>query len=81
MDVLQAGSHVINDEAPEMEAGEVSSPEVQPAISLLSPKAMETAGRIVIFEEEQRERAKVRQNPSEHHHVNRFVRCIKHVST
>uniref|UniRef100_A0AAQ4QNW9 mRNA export factor GLE1 n=1 Tax=Gasterosteus aculeatus aculeatus TaxID=481459 RepID=A0AAQ4QNW9_GASAC len=32
-----------------------------PSISLLSPKAMETAGRIIKFEEEQREKAKVRR--------------------
>ncbi|XP_070690606.1 mRNA export factor GLE1 [Pempheris klunzingeri] len=41
------------------DAGEVSSPASLPAISLLSPKAMDTAGRIIRFEEEQREKAKM----------------------
>lgn len=33
-----------------------------PTISLLSPKAVEMAGRIIKCEEEHREKAKVRQN-------------------
>ncbi|XP_008298095.1 mRNA export factor GLE1 [Stegastes partitus] len=47
------------DENPEEDVSEVSSPALLPAISLLSPKAMETAGRIIRFEEEHREKAKV----------------------
>ncbi|KAM7019157.1 LOW QUALITY PROTEIN: mRNA export factor GLE1 [Tautogolabrus adspersus] len=41
------------------DVSEVSSPVSLPAISLLSPKAMETAGRILKFEEKQREKAKL----------------------
>lgn len=57
----QAVSNDEKDEDPETDVGDVSSPASLPAISLLSPKAMETAGRIVRFEEEQRAKAKVRQ--------------------
>lgn len=42
-----------------MDACDVCSPASLPAISLLSPKAMETAGLIIKFEEEQREKAKL----------------------
>ncbi|XP_067428730.1 mRNA export factor GLE1 [Thunnus thynnus] len=59
VNALQAGSHEAKDEDTEADVGEVSSPASLPAISLLSPKAMETAGRIIKFEEEQREKAKV----------------------
>ncbi|XP_020513788.2 mRNA export factor GLE1 [Labrus bergylta] len=38
---------------------DVSTPVSLPTISLLSPKAMETAGRILKFEEKQREKAKM----------------------
>uniref|UniRef100_A0A7N9AV14 mRNA export factor GLE1 n=1 Tax=Mastacembelus armatus TaxID=205130 RepID=A0A7N9AV14_9TELE len=38
---------------------EASSPATLPAMSLLSPKAMETAGHIIRFEEEHREKAKM----------------------
>ncbi|XP_068166957.1 mRNA export factor GLE1 [Antennarius striatus] len=41
------------------EVSEVSSPTSTSTISLLSPKAMEVVGRIVTFEDEQREKAKV----------------------
>lgn len=60
--MLQAGSQEAKDEDPEVEISEVSSPASLPAISLLSPKAMEMAGRIIRFEEEQREKAKVRRS-------------------
>lgn len=62
--MLQAGSQEAKDEDPEVEISEVSSPASLPAISLLSPKAMEMAGRIIRFEEEQREKAKVRRSKS-----------------
>ncbi|XP_049435355.1 mRNA export factor GLE1 [Epinephelus fuscoguttatus] len=55
----QAVSDEAKDEDPEADVSEVSSPTSLPAISLLSPKAMETAGRILKFEEQQREKAKV----------------------
>lgn len=58
----QAVSNNAKDEDPEADVSDVSSPTSLPAISLLSPKAMETAGRIIQFEEEQRGKAKVRQN-------------------
>ncbi|XP_034396450.1 nucleoporin GLE1 [Cyclopterus lumpus] len=47
------------DEDAEEDVGDVHSPASPPAISLLSPKAMETDGRIIKFEEEQREKAKM----------------------
>lgn len=47
------------DESPEEDVGEPPAPRSPPAISLLSPRAMETAGRIIRFQEEQREKAKV----------------------
>ncbi|KAM7415587.1 hypothetical protein PAMA_017892 [Pampus argenteus] len=56
--VLHACSHEANDEDPEADVSEVSSLVSLPTISLLSPKAMEMAGRIIKFEEEQREKAK-----------------------
>uniref|UniRef100_A0AAQ6A1G5 mRNA export factor GLE1 n=1 Tax=Amphiprion ocellaris TaxID=80972 RepID=A0AAQ6A1G5_AMPOC len=49
----------VKDENPEEDVSEVSSPALLPSISLLSPKAMETAGRIIRFEEEHREKAKL----------------------
>ncbi|XP_017283254.1 nucleoporin GLE1 [Kryptolebias marmoratus] len=52
----QAGSEEVKDGSPDV--SEVSSPVSPPGISLLSPKAMETAGRIIWFENEQREKAK-----------------------
>lgn len=51
------------DESPEEDVGEPPAPPSPPAISLLSPRAMETAGRIIRFQEEQREKAKVRLFP------------------
>lgn len=56
--MLQALSDEARDE--NTEADDLSSPASLPAISLLSPKAMETAGRIIKFEQEQQEKAKVR---------------------
>lgn len=50
----------MNDDTPEADVSEVSSPVSLPVISLLSPKAMETAGCIVRFEEKHREKAMVR---------------------
>lgn len=64
VNVLQAFSDEAKDEDPEADVSEVSSPASLPAISLMSPKAMETAGRIIKFEEQQREKAKVRHNDS-----------------
>ncbi|XP_029295234.1 mRNA export factor GLE1 [Cottoperca gobio] len=55
----QAVSDEVNDEDPEEDVGEVSSHASLPAISLLSPKAMETAGHIIKFAAEQREKAKM----------------------
>ncbi|XP_037632574.1 nucleoporin GLE1 isoform X1 [Sebastes umbrosus] len=55
----QTVSDEVKDEDPEEDISDVSSPVSQPAISLLSPKAMEMAGRIIKFEEEQREKAKL----------------------
>ncbi|GLD61418.1 nucleoporin GLE1 [Lates japonicus] len=55
----QVISDEAKDEDPEADVSEVSSPVSPPAISLLSPKAMETAGRIIRFEEERREKAKM----------------------
>ncbi|KAE8291750.1 Nucleoporin GLE1 GLE1-like protein [Larimichthys crocea] len=54
----QAFSEEAKDDDPEADVSEISSASL-PAISLLSPKAMETAGRIIKFEEEQREKAKL----------------------
>lgn len=62
--MLQAVSDEAKDEDPEEDVSQVSSPASLPAISLLSPKAMETAGRILKFEEERREKAKVRHRDS-----------------
>ncbi|KAM6931335.1 mRNA export factor GLE1 [Xenentodon cancila] len=55
----QAVGEEVEDESPEADVSQVSSPACPPAISLLSPKAMETAGCILRFEEEQREKAKL----------------------
>ncbi|XP_074495601.1 mRNA export factor GLE1 isoform X2 [Sebastes fasciatus] len=55
----QTVSDEVKDEDPEEDISDVSSPVSQPTISLLSPKAMEMAGRIIKFEEEQREKAKL----------------------
>lgn len=51
------------DESPEPDDGamELSRPASPPAISLLSPKAMETAGCIIKFQQQQQEKAKVRK--------------------
>nr|XP_046241837.1 mRNA export factor GLE1 [Scatophagus argus] len=55
----QALSDEVRGEDQEADVSEVSSPASPPALSLLSPKAMETAGRIVQFEQKQREKAKM----------------------
>lgn len=49
----------MKDESPEADVSGVSSPTSLPAISLLSPKAMEMAGCIIKVQEEHREKAKV----------------------
>lgn len=59
VNVPQAVGSDVKDE--ETDVGDVPSPASPPSISLLSPKAMETAGRIIRFEEEQRAKAKVRR--------------------
>lgn len=60
INVLQTLSDDTKDDNPEADnVLQVSSPASPPVISLLSPKAMETAGRILRFEEEHREKAKV----------------------
>uniref|UniRef100_A0A3Q0RQ98 mRNA export factor GLE1 n=1 Tax=Amphilophus citrinellus TaxID=61819 RepID=A0A3Q0RQ98_AMPCI len=56
---LQAVSDEAKDESPEADISGVSSPSSLPALSLLSPKAMETAGRIIKVQEEHREEAKL----------------------
>ncbi|XP_040898513.1 nucleoporin GLE1 [Toxotes jaculatrix] len=55
----QAVNDEAKDEDPEAGVSEVSSPASPPAIFLLSPKAMDTAGCIIKFEEEHREKAKM----------------------
>lgn len=57
--MLQVLSDEVKDEDPGADVSEPSGPS-QTTISLLSPKAMEMAGRIIKFEEEKREKAKVR---------------------
>uniref|UniRef100_A0A3Q4MW54 mRNA export factor GLE1 n=1 Tax=Neolamprologus brichardi TaxID=32507 RepID=A0A3Q4MW54_NEOBR len=49
----------VKDESPEADVSGVSSPTSLPAISLLSPKAMEMAGCIIKVQEEHREKAKL----------------------
>ncbi|PWA17072.1 hypothetical protein CCH79_00013270 [Gambusia affinis] len=53
----------LNDEtrgkSPEGDVSEVPAPPSPPAISMLSPRAMETAGHIIRFQKEQQEKAKV----------------------
>ncbi|XP_041642391.1 nucleoporin GLE1 [Cheilinus undulatus] len=53
----EAPSEDLKDE--DADVSDVSSPVSLPSISLLSPKAMETAGQILKFEEQQREKAKL----------------------
>ncbi|XP_074527277.1 mRNA export factor GLE1 [Halichoeres trimaculatus] len=53
----QALSDEVKDE--DTDVSDVPSPVSSPVISLLSPKAMETAGQILKFEEQQREKAKM----------------------
>ena len=60
--MLQAVSDEARDEDPEEDVSEVSSPASLLSISLLSPKAMETAGQIIRFAAEQQDKAKVRHN-------------------
>lgn len=55
---LRTESEQTADEDPAADVCEDSSPVSVPSISLLSPKAMETAGCIIKFEQEQREKAK-----------------------
>ena len=57
--MLQTLSDEAKDEDPETDDSEVSSPVPSPAISLLSPKAMEITGRIIKIEKEYREKAQV----------------------
>lgn len=58
---LQTLDAEVKHESPGPECSQDPGPVSPPAISLLSPKAMETAGRILRFQEEQREKAKVRR--------------------
>ncbi|XP_034452738.1 nucleoporin GLE1 [Hippoglossus hippoglossus] len=55
----QTLSDEAKDEDPETDDSEVSSPVPPPAISLLSPKAMEITSRIIKIEKEYREKAQV----------------------
>lgn len=55
----QTLSDKVKDESPEADVSGVSSPTSLPAISLLSPKAMEMAGCIIKVQEEHREKAKL----------------------
>ncbi|XP_034728778.1 nucleoporin GLE1 [Etheostoma cragini] len=55
----QVVSDEAKDEDSEGDVSEVSSPALLPGISLLSPKAMVMTGRIIKFEVEQREKAKM----------------------
>lgn len=50
----------------EMEAMELSSPASPPAISLLSPKAMQVAGCIIRFQQQQHDKAKVTRKTLNH---------------
>ncbi|XP_071339931.1 mRNA export factor GLE1 [Trachinotus anak] len=59
LSLKKAVSDVAKDEDPEADVSEVSSPALPHAISLLSPKDMETAGGIIKAKEECREKAKV----------------------
>ncbi|RVE68731.1 hypothetical protein OJAV_G00094360 [Oryzias javanicus] len=56
---LQTCDVEVKHESPGPDSGQDSSPVSSLAISLLSPKAMEMAGRILRFQEEQREKAKI----------------------
>uniref|UniRef100_H2N2A7 mRNA export factor GLE1 n=1 Tax=Oryzias latipes TaxID=8090 RepID=H2N2A7_ORYLA len=56
---LQTLDAEVKHESPGPECSQDPGPVSPPAISLLSPKAMETAGRILRFQEEQREKAKI----------------------
>uniref|UniRef100_A0A3P9KPX2 mRNA export factor GLE1 n=1 Tax=Oryzias latipes TaxID=8090 RepID=A0A3P9KPX2_ORYLA len=56
---LQTLDAEVRHESPGPECSQDPGPVSPPAISLLSPKAMETAGRILRFQEEQREKAKI----------------------
>ncbi len=63
---------------PEADVSEVSSPASLLAIPLLSPQAMEVAGHIIKFEEQKREKAKVRcEDDSLSHEVNLKAFCLK----
>ncbi|XP_041854834.1 nucleoporin GLE1 [Melanotaenia boesemani] len=55
----QAVNDKAEDETPENDLSKVSSPTSPRAISLLSPRAMETTGCIIRFKEDQREKAKL----------------------
>lgn len=59
---LQTCGVEVKHESPGPDFSQDSGPVSSPAISLLSPKAMEMAGQILRFQEEQRERAKVRSS-------------------
>lgn len=53
------GDECLQGENLETEAMELSSPASPPAISLLSPKAMQVAGCIIRFQQQQHDKAKV----------------------
>ncbi|XP_034086028.1 nucleoporin GLE1 isoform X1 [Gymnodraco acuticeps] len=55
----QAVSDEARDDDPEEDVSEFSCPASLPSISLLSPKAMETAGQIIRFAAEQQDKAKM----------------------
>uniref|UniRef100_A0A8C6M8V4 mRNA export factor GLE1 n=1 Tax=Nothobranchius furzeri TaxID=105023 RepID=A0A8C6M8V4_NOTFU len=60
LDVLQTVCDEVQSESPEADdVSDVSNPVPLPVMSLLSPKAMETAGCIILFEEGQRKKAKM----------------------
>ncbi|XP_008333866.1 mRNA export factor GLE1 [Cynoglossus semilaevis] len=56
---MQVGSNEVKDKDPDVVISEESSSVSGPTISLLSPKAVEMAGRIIKCEEEHREKAKM----------------------
>lgn len=58
--LLQDLDNEAADGSPEEDDSVVSSPTSPPSISLLSPKAMEMAGCIIKFEQNQRQKAQVR---------------------
>ncbi|KAM8866300.1 mRNA export factor GLE1 [Synchiropus picturatus] len=55
----QSCRHIVLEPHDDPDVPELSSPSPPPIISLMSPKSMQTTGRILIFEEEQRAKAKM----------------------